>query len=617
MNYLDIAWEARTNPDFRARVAEHVERLRAAESRGGNFDNRADVARELWGFLKTCNFNVGLLLPWFFPKAIGGKPLSLTQRPFAFSLYDFMVGGETVIRGSRQISKSTSFAGRQLINQHMRPQWRSMYIAPHTEHRTTYANKLRDMELNFRYFVKRHDVRQNLNYKESCNGNGSTIELNHAFTSVSHLRGKTADEMLYDEYQLFDTSFEDDLEQVMKASPLPVRVYSGTSTTIDSPLEARFQATSMGTWHIRCTCKQSWLDCNDRELMLKTVRPLGPTCPGCNRLLNVMDGCWVHHYPKLIEQHSIGYHIPQLIIPDYAHDYIYWSEIYRSFRKGNEDKFLQEILGIPVAEGLRELTEGDMNAICTLGPQSEMLKLAQSGKYKFLVSGCDWGGSDYQPTFKTKKSFTVHAILGVMTNGDVDILHFHRYPGMNYDEIAWSIMENHNKFGAHAIGTDWGVGMFYNNEIRKYIPYERHMVFEYMGPNTPIIGIPAHGAHMLNHYVVNKSEAVTQVVQAIKKKPNRMRCFEWGDSRDYLLDFINMYRVPADNVNGRSAFRFIKNPKHTDDSLHAVSFAYILARILLGEPLFTDNSTRDAVYRSLNIGNSMRSRNAMQNVIAG
>lgn len=601
MPYFDIAWEARTNPRFVDRVEKLTAELRELEQHKNlRFDARAGVASKLFEIYQACNYNIGLLMPWFFPKAIAGTGMTLARRPFAFALYDLMFGGETTIRGSRQISKSTNFAGRQLINQHIRPQWRSMYICPHTEHRSTYANKLREMESHFRYFEARHDLRQNMFFKESCNDNGSTIELHHAFTSVAHLRGKTADECLYDEYQLFDTDFEDDLEQVLKSSETPVRVYGGTSTNLDSPLEARYQASSMATWHLRSPDGKHWIDCGDREMALRMIKPDGPRCPWSNQLLDVTDGCWVHQYENRIEQHMVGYHVPQIIIPEYAHDYNFWSEIYRVFKKGNEAKFLQELIGIPVAEGSRELTEGDMNAICNLGPQEGLRRKMEKKHYKFIVSGVDWGGSDRQDAFKTKKSYTVHIIIGVLSDGSVEILHMHRYSGMDYGEIVHGIVRNHKEWNASFMASDWGVGALYNNEIRNFIPWTHHMVFEYLGPNTALLGIPNHGAHMLNHYTVNKSEAVTAVVKAVKTK--RVQCYEWGAARDYLLDFINMYRAPVENANGKSMFRFIKNPSKTDDTLHAFSFGYLMARILLGEPVFVDNSVRDSLFRTMQSG---------------
>jgi hypothetical protein len=50
--------------------------------------------------------------------------------------------------------------------------------------------------------------------------------------------------------------------------------------------------------------------------------------------------------------------------------------------------------------------------------------------YRYVVSGMDWGGSDYNPAIKTKLSYTVHAILGVRTDGIMEGLHFKRYSGL-------------------------------------------------------------------------------------------------------------------------------------------------------------------------------------------
>lgn len=620
MPYVDIAWKARTDAAFLEKMEQHYQSLKELEvNKGSKFSSKAGIAGELWEIYKTCNYNWGLMLPWFFPKAIAGGPMSLVNRPFGFAFYDLNVGGSTVIRGSRQISKSTNFVGRQLIHQHMIPAWGSMYVVPHSEHRNTYATKLRDMEQTFRYYQRNYNLRQNLYLKESPNGNGSKIELVNAFTSVAHLRGKTANELLYDEYQLFDVQFESDLDQVLKSTKMPLRIYAGTSTTLDSPLEYRYQRSSMASWNIRSPNGKDWIDCGDKETILKCIRPQGPTCPFTNRLLNVIDGCWVHQAKHRLDHLEVGYHIPQIVVPDYAHDYNYWSTIYRDFKEFGEAKFLQEVLGIPVAEGMRELTEGDMRNICCLGSKAELGKSLDKHPYKFIISGCDWGGSDHQIAYKSKKSYTVHVVMGILANGDFDILHMRQHSGMAYDEIAYEIAKDHKAYGATALASDWGVGMFYNNELRKYIPWEKHLVLEYLGPTAPVIAQPSHGG-LANQYTVNKSEAVTQVVQAIKRKDRpRIRCYNWDESQRLLMDFVNMFRVPTDNANGRSAFRFIKNPAKPDDTLHAVSFGYILGRILLGEPLFQDNSTRDMIHRNLGVNSraGLRGTSYMGDVISG
>ena len=110
-------------------------------------------------------------------------------------------------------------------------------------------------------------------------------------------------------------------------------------------------------------------------------------------------------------------------------------------------------------------------ADCGLGGGLQaLLRKAQQRGYEFVVSGCDWGGSDYIPAQHIKISTTVHVIMGALPTGKLDILHIRRYSGMNYDDIVADIMRNHTAYNGRAIATDFGVGAVYNSKIRENFP---------------------------------------------------------------------------------------------------------------------------------------------------
>lgn len=604
MAYFDLGREARKNEHFQETLREKLTELREAEvNKGVTEKGRHDVVTKIREVYDICHQNTGLMLPYFFPRFNkDGSPLSLSRRPFAFSLFDLNVGGVTTIRGSRQISKSTSLVARQLIHQHMFPKWSSCYIVPHPEHKVTYGNKMADMENCFRFFKKHYKLRQNLYYKQSPSG--SVIEIHNVLASPAKLRGKTFDELLFDEYQLFDMDFERDIEQTQRVTAMPVVTYSGTSTTLDSPLESRYQGSSMGTWHCRSGDGRTWLDFGDKDEVLKMIQPKGLTCPKTSRLINVLNGEWVHGDERMLQGGNFGFHVPQIIVPDFVNDLVEWAKIYEIFKKGDIPKFLQEIIGIPVAEGSREISEADLRAICFLGPKAALQQRAKT-IYKFIVSGCDWGGSDYQPQHRTKKSYTVHVVLGVLATGEFDILHMARYTGMDYDEIAQYIVNDHVRLGGTAVASDYGVGMAYNDYLRRKLPKERHVIMEYLGPNTQVIGKPEHG--MFNHYTLNKVEAVSQTIMALKRAPSpRIRCYDWEEARDYLLDILNVYRSPVETIHGRSAFRFIRNPSKADDTLHAITFAYTLGRLMLREPVIPDSALHNAILSIMSGGSDTK-----------
>jgi hypothetical protein len=506
-------------------------------------------------------------------------------------LYDFQVDdGRVYYTGGILSHNSTAIAARQLINAHILPKYRSLYVVPHSEHRSTYASRLNEMANAFRFPVTGSKHRQNLFLKEYPNG--SYIELIKVLTSADPSRGKSSQELLWDECQNMDPSLEPEVQQTQKAASLPVTLYTGTSLTIDTMLESKYQMSSKATWHVRSPDEKHWIDMGDREMVLKTLSPEGPVCPFSGRPLDVRQGQFVHEFPSLAAAGLVGLHIPQIIIPDYAHNLLKWDEIYQSYIDYPEAKFLQEIMGIPTEEADREISQADLERLCVLDhlPEEKAIEKVKRGAYKFVVSGCDWGGSDYNPALKTKLSYTVHAILGVRNDGIMEALHFRRYSNMDYRGIVSDIVDMHTKFGGYAIASDFGVGAAYNMLIREdpRINAARHIIFGYVGPKSAPVSTPS-GDHLLNQLSLNRTEAISYLFRTIKDVRPRILFGPWDKNQKYLQDMLNMYRVLSESAQtGAQTFVYRRHGSKADDTLHAVNFAFVLGRLLLGERLVED-----------------------------
>jgi hypothetical protein len=595
MAYFDLEWNARTNPEFQVELQTAISRIASLEQAAHAIpDARQQIGLELKKLLRQCHYNFGFLTPYFFPRYPKSKPMSLTDRPYAFSMMGFQIGGSTTYRGSRQIGKSTSFCSRQLMFSHVLPGFRSLYITPHTEQLKTYADRLREMERAFRFYSQHPTFRQNLYFKEYPNG--AMIKLMYALTSAASLRGNSADELLFDEYQNFDISIEDEVLEIQKASIMPVRIFAGTSLTTDTALEAKYQASSQGVWMLRCGCGK-WLNTGEREMALQLVQPDGVTCPTCSRVQDVRLGRYVHGDLDKLRSLEVGYHIPQIIIPYFTEDPVRWNEIYRKkIAGGNVNKFLEEVLGIPTEEGEREITQQMLKDMCVLN-KAEVQRRAQAGEYRLVVSGCDWGGSDYIPEAKTKVSFTVHAMLGVTHDNSIDIIHFQHYAGMDYRSVADDIVKNHYSLQGEALASDFGVGQLYNMLLRERIQnVHKHVVFGYVGPSSAALSEP-NGEHMFNQYSLNRTESITGLYDAIKSK--RLRCFQWELSERYLMEFLNLFRAPTESAGGATSFTYRRHGSKADDSLHATNFAYVLARVMMDEPIINDKALRDRLLQHL------------------
>lgn len=496
---------------------------------------------------------------------------------------------------------STSISSRQLCMTKLVRPWVSHYIAPHSEHIKTYATKLSEMQRCFRYGGKTSGFRNNLYFKEFPGP--SQIEINRVLTSSGHMRGKTCDEICYDEYQLFDSRLEAELEQLQRNSKTPVTIYSGTSTTIDSPLEARFQASSGCIWHIRRPDGKGFINCGDPQLVLKMFRREGLYCPYSDRpLLNTADGMLVPTNVGKASENIIGLHVPQFIIPEFTTG-IEWNKIWKYFKQWGEARTLQEVAGIPVEQGNLEISQKDLQEMCCLPfrDREEIQRALKAGRlsYRYIVSGCDWGGTDFEMARMAKTSYTVHVMLGVHGDGTMDILHMHRYSGMNYDEIAALIVKKHIELGGCMIASDAGAGSAYNTFLHKDIRINpaRHLVFQYNAPHSPMLSRPA-APHFATHFLLNKTESITFMLDAIKH--GRIRCYSWEAAQDCLTDLLHSRRIHSESPTGKQFFKHIRNnPSLPDDFMHGINFAFTAARTLLKEPLFDDPGVREYMYQMI------------------
>jgi len=581
--YFDLEHTVRTDGEFRDKLTKLSNKLDYHLNLSkGSATHEKKANNYLLSILRHCKYNLTFLLPYYYPAYPKTDPMSLRNFPFAYHLLGLNIGGYTVIRGSRQIAKSTTIAARQRLISHVFPKFKSIYITPKKDQLTTYANRLRDLELAFKFNRQHHRFRQNLYLKEYANG--SSIELFNVDTQVTNIRGKSADELIFDEYQNFDPEFEPEVSEIQSATETPVTIFAGTSLTTDTALEDKYEKSSQGVWVMTCgSCGHENIPLPEYGVM-DMIQPRGVCCTKCGKLLDVTKGRFLHTNKANFDKNHIGFHIPQIIVPFVVNNELRYAEIYRKKLEQDPRKFFQENLGIPTEEGERELTEGDLVNICTLGDAGEIKKKAKKRPYRMVISGCDWGGSDYDVSLKTKVSYTVHVMIGQKLDYSYEIIHMKRYEGMSYKNIAEDIMHWHKTYHGDALGSDYGVGMAYNMLLREMMDPAHHLIFQYTGPNA----IPLkENQNVFNQFTLNKTDSVTTLYMAIKNR--RVKCFDWNMAKPYLKDFLNLYRVPSDGA-GANSFVYRRHAAKADDMLHALNFAYVVGRIFLQEPIVEDKA---------------------------
>lgn len=468
-------------------------------------------------------------------------------------------------------------------------------IVPRAEQLKTIADKYKEIENAYRFNYTTPNARSNLFFKEfphPC-GKMSQLRLWHILTNADKIRGNTYDWLDFDEYQDFDDSLETEILATQSRTKIPMLTYGGTSKSVDTALEEKWILSSRGLWRLQCPgCHKDNYPTIEHGVM-EMIKPDGLSCKFCGHKLNVREGQWDFESLSALSLGKIGFHVPQIIVPANTENKAKWLRIYNAAQDKNNFKgFCEEYLGEATEQGTKEISVKDLERICVLGDIKTLQQNVFKNKnrmYDFLISGCDWGGSDNNPAEKTKVSYTVHVIIGVKADGTYDILDMNRYAGMDWDTIAGCIAKRHTDFGCYALACDRGVGEVYINNLRKLLDPLKVIAFKYAAPNSKLLSIPKNSAFP-NMYSLNRTESITATFEAVKtlqlKAPN------WEQCKSALMDLLNLVRVPAETAGGETAFRYSRKPTKSDDFLHAINFALVLAKVIQGRPMFEDAQQR-------------------------
>lgn len=489
---------------------------------------------------------------------------------------------------------TTTLGTRSRIETEIQHRLSCLYVAPHMEPLKTFARKYDEISKSFRFEVKdEHRYAQNLYFRKYPSG--SQLELIRVQTSATPARGKTADSISFDEVQLFDPTLEVEVLETLNDSHIQTILYAGTSTTLDSLLEQRYQEGTQATWQILLDDGKT-IDCGDPDQVIPCVGEYFMVDPNTGKQINPLRGFYRFNNPAAFAQRLFSVHIPQIINPDIAYDPIKWSNLYRTLQR-DKTKFVQEKLGIPVETAAREISEADLRRICrpeVVGSPEERVRRAQRGYYTTIVSGVDWGGSDYNALTRTKISATTHAILGLTKTGELHILHLRKHGGMDYKTIINLIAKDHNMFRAGGIATDYGVGETYHELMRSHPFFNagRHVIFHYTGPRTAICSVME--GSLANTLNLNRTESLTSLLLAITAPEPRLLAASWDEMGDLLSDFLNIHRVLQEKEaqGGQRHFRYMRVASKSDDSVHALNFAYSLVRLVYNQILLKDAAAR-------------------------
>jgi hypothetical protein len=364
-------------------------------------------------------------------------------------------------------------------------------------------------------------------------------------------------------------------------------------------LELSYQDGTQGVWQITLP-DGGVIDCGDPESIIPYIGEYCMEDPKTRIQIDPLKGFYKFMNPGGFAKRNLSLHIPQLINPDIANNPLKFNILYRTLKR-DKTKFIQEKMGIPVAEADSEISRGDLERICVLPDGIEERKRkCRSGYYKMIVSAVDWGGSDQNALTKSKISNTTHGILGVAPDDHVHILYYQRHGGKGYSTIINDIAMAHAMYCAGPMASDFGGGLVYNQLLREHplIDASRHIIFDYDDPRAKFIQ-PMKG-DLINAYMLNRTDSITALYMAIIMQDPLLLAPSWAEMEDFLMDFLHMKRVLLENSKGGREFKYQRDASKTDDIVHVTNLGYTLIRLAGNAMLINDPATRmlirDAIY---------------------
>jgi hypothetical protein len=397
---------------------------------------------------------------------------------------------------------------------------------------------------------------------------GSGIQLTYAKTSSDRARGIYADRIDFDEIQDQLVDNIPIISESLTASKWGIRRFTGTAKTADNTIESLWRQSAQCEWAMRCESCTAWNFPTEDGKALEMIQADGIHCVYCGARLNVRAGEWVPAFPDRMTEFR-GYHIPQIVVPAIVDDPNNWQKIVRKVLRLPLSIIMQEVLGISHSLGARIITQQDIDRQSTLPSISTLQE--QLKRYVVTVSGVDWGGAEQQ-------SFTVHTIVGVRSDGKVDVLWARRFIGFNPDETLTEIAKAHKFYKCAMMAADYGMGFDKNVMLEQRFGIVVVQIM-YVRQNRLFSYSPTLGQH---RWTVDKTTALEILFLAIKY--GRIFFPPQSEFKIYTDDLLSPYEEVSE-IGGLTHRVFMRNPNRPDDFCMALDYACILAMRLINSTM--------------------------------
>ena len=492
--------------------------------------------------------------------------------------FDREYARDTIILAGRQISKSMSLSRSEILDCVTTPNFQILYVAPLQSQAQRYSTLyIKEAIISCPFAVKLQQkeyegiladtkIMKAVGHQSFANGAG--LQLMYAKTSPDRARGIMADRIDFDEVQdqLFDTV--PIITQSLKASRYGIRKFTGTAKTLDNTIERLWQQSSKNEWIMKCPhCGYDNIPNKDGGIERMPQKD-GMHCvnPRCRGLLDVRNGRWVPFHPDRNDVFR-GYHVPQVVVPFMVENPVNWGLIWNDIQKLPPALVMQEVFGISESSGSRIIDETHVRKQSTL-PTMSVLR-DNLDRYVMTLSGVDWGGAE-------ENSFTVHVIIGIRSDGRVDVLYAQRYHAFDPDRMYVNIAKAHHLYHCSFMAADYGLG-FQNNLIMMNRFGIRVVQMNFVRQNTPLQFNQTNRGN--ERWSIDKTSALRAMFMAIKY--GRIYFPPYLEFEPYTADLLSPFEHIIES-SGLTHIVYLRDPARPDDFAMALCFVLMMATRLAG-----------------------------------
>lgn len=508
---------------------------------------------------------------------LNGEPYSLKEYPMFNSILNSQFH-RLLLRSGRQVSKTTVEAAGMVLEAALTPYNKLIYCNSSGSQTNSFSTTkldpfLKQSPMVYRNFMVGKNIVDNVLTKRLSNY--SYIQLSYFSETADRVRGMSGNAMYLDEVQdmLFDAMI--DAEECLSAAKEPRVTYAGTSKTTITPLEFLWTQSSQREWIIPCSGCGKW-----NRPYHACIGKHGLICKHCGKPLNTYEGRW--HSFNVPEDGSLpyadGFWIPQIVMPLHCCNEDKWKRLLEKRETYPENKFDNEVMGLPSGEGDSPITEEMLQAMCRENIRMLDRSCAENASgARFIAAGIDWGGGGKQGTSRTVLSIYAVYPERPLYRKIFGKIYQEGEPTKHVEDIAmWLI-----RFGCHMVCGDHGGGNFAMSQLAGKIPSSMRLIPVMYSDSSAPVRWDEHG----RRYTVNRTTLIDDFFSDIQR--GYIEAFRWSEFKPFAKDILNVRQMVIGEERGISRRVWRHGAKDPDDALHSMVFGWFAARVLSARMDFT------------------------------